>query len=570
MKLFLSNILGRTKNIINTFSFSEKIIFYFFLSLAIITGITSLYLINNKFLIERPAQGGSLSEGVVGTPRFINPLLAQSDTDRDFVSLIYSGLTRTLPTGEIIDDLAEKHEISEDGTEYTFKIRKNAIFQDGTKVTADDVVFTIEKIKDPVIKSPKRPNWEGVEVVKIDDYTVKFVLKEPYAPFLQNTSIGILPLHVWSTEEDILFSNHNINPIGSGPYQIKTITRDSKDIPVKYTLVPNKNFALGKPYIKNIYISIYSNQEELLRAFNKGDIDSIHGISPKQVSELKTNSKNILQYPLPRIFGIFLNPAKNSILSNLAVRQALDTAIPKDSLINDVLLGYGKVAKGPVPNEILKIENNDSTKNTSPKDAALEILSKDGWKVGEDGILFKKTTKTNDRLVLSISTANIPELQEVANKITESWKQIGVDVNIKAYDQGDLNQSIIRPREFDTLLFGVVIKNVYDLYAFWHSSQRNDPGLNIAGYTNSNVDSYLEKLRENLNDSDKQKNLLNFSNTINKELPGIFLYSPNFIYIVPQNLSGPSPFSIGTPSERFSDIYKWYTEKEKVWKIFIK
>ena len=194
------------RKILRSFTIAEKTVFYFFVSIFILSGITLVWKVNNAYLVEVPTQGGTLTEGVVGNPRFINPVLAISEADKNLVALIYSGLIRITPTGEIENDLASEISISEDRRTYTVHIDENARFHDNAPVTAEDVIFTIQKIVDPLIKSPKRGNWNGVVVEKIDELTVSFTIKQAYTPFIYNLSVGILPKHIWKNVSEDEFS----------------------------------------------------------------------------------------------------------------------------------------------------------------------------------------------------------------------------------------------------------------------------------------------------------------------------------------------------------------------------
>ena len=159
---------GIFSQIIHTLSARERFVLSIFVLAFVTSGIVLIWNIQQEFLIEVPTEGGSLTEGVIGSPRFISPLLATSDTDRDLTTLVYSGLLRASTSG-LIPDLAESFSVSEDGLEYTFTLRENIKWHDGEPVTADDVVFTIEKAQDPTLRSPKRAVWEGVVVEKVDE-----------------------------------------------------------------------------------------------------------------------------------------------------------------------------------------------------------------------------------------------------------------------------------------------------------------------------------------------------------------------------------------------------------------
>ena len=173
-------------------------------------------------------------------------------------------------------------------------------------------------------------------------------------------------------------------------------------------------------------------------------------------------------------------------------------------------------------------------------------------------------------LEFSISTGNAEELAKTAELIKEDLATIGMKVDIKTFDVGNLNQSVIRPRNYDALLFGEIINTESDLFAFWHSSQRKDPGLNVAMYTNAKVDKLLEDASVDLNEQDRVNKYDQIEVAIKKDMPAVFLYSPDFIYVVSKDLRNVSIDNIISPSDRFANVYQWYTETENVWKIFAK
>lgn len=556
---------------IGVFSTTEKVIFY---ALIIIFSISSIFLyraINERFLIEVPLQGGSITEGVIGSPRFINPVLATSKADQDLNILIYSGLLKTTPSGKIVPDLARSYKISKDGYVYTFKLKDDLEFHDGIKITTEDIEFTINATQNNIIKSPKKANWDGVEIKRLNDKEIQFILPKPYSAFLENLTIGILPKHIWEeiSAEQFAFSQFNIEPIGSGPYEINKIKRNSSGILESYLLKPFKKYALGEAYIANLTIKFYPNEEALIDAFNKKSIKNINSIGPNKIEILKlTKNSEILSTPLPRIFGVFFNQNENPVFTNEEVRIALSRAINLKQIINEILYGYGIDIDSPIPfNSDFYISNTEKTNQGI--DSAKEILRKNGWSINEDGILEKSSKKGNSLLSFSISTANTPELKAIAELLKLKWEELGAQVQLKIYEIGDLNQNIIRPRQYDSILFGEVIGYNMDLFAFWHSSQRNDPGLNISMYANITVDKLLEEIRVT-NDIEQQKiKYKDFQKEIFKDNPAIFLYSPHFIYVISKEIKNNPINQINNPSERFLDISNWYIKTDKIWKIFI-
>ncbi len=561
--------LDKLMTVVRSFSLTEKTLFVIFSIIFIFSGLSLLYKVNASYLIEVPDYGGTLTEGVIGSPRFINPLLSSSDVDKDLTSLIYSGLMKVDGEGNLVPDVAESYDVTDDGLIYTFKLKKDVSFHDGIKLTADDVIFTIEKAQDSFLKSPREVNWAGVKAEKIDDTTVTFTLKQPYSPFIQNTTLGILPKHIWkdASIEEFPFSRFNLEPIGSGPYKIDSVSYTGSGLPNEYKLVSFNKYALGRPYITNLNVKSYQNEKEVIEAYKNSDVESIHGISPKQIPDLKINNGNIVLSPLPRIFGVFFNQNVAPVLVNKEVRQALDISANKQEIVNEILEGYGQVIDSPVPLQNISI-GSTSADNTAKIAEAKALLEKNGWKLNDAGIYEKKTTKGTSRLSFSISTGNAPELKEAALLLQKEWQALGVEVEVKIFEIGDLNQNVIKSRKYDALLFGEIVGRDMDVYPFWHSSNRNSPGLNIAMYTNVKADKILENIRET-SDLSKQQDLLDsFKKEIRNDVPAVFTYSPYFIYIVPKKVQNVNLSLITAGFERFADISKWYIETNSVWQIF--
>lgn len=568
------SFFDRISDTISKFSISEKVFFFFLCAVLIVSGLTLLRRANESLMVAVPTNGGILREGIIGSPRFVNPVLALSDVDHDLTSLVYSGLVKTTPDNSIIPDLAKNYKISDDGLEYTFTLKDNIYFQDGEKVTADDVIFTIETIQDPNIKSPKRPNFYDVKIEKVDDKTVKFSLKKPYSPFLQNLTIGILPKHLWGdlSADQFPLSQYNVEPIGSGPYKIssmQTLQKNMLLIPTYYELTPFNKYVLGEPYINNLTINFYQDEKTLISAYNNGDIESINSIGPEKIIDLKKQSgAEIKTAPLPRVFAVFFNQNQSEVLSYKEVRQALNLSVDRQKIVDRVLNGYGDTLYGPIPKGLIDDKSNTST--TYDLNLASSTLAKAGWvKNTSTGIWEKKVNKKKTlQLQVSISTLNSQNLVQTANLVKADWEKLGAIVNVQQFELGDLQQNIIRPRKFEALLYGEVVGRDMDLFAFWHSSQRNDPGLNISMYANSKVDNLLNDARTTMNPSTRVSDFVSFESEISKDVPAVFLYSPDFIYVIPNKIQGIEINTIAMPFERFLNTNQWFIETNNVWKIF--
>lgn len=554
---------------ISSFSLRQKT---YLLILAVIfigslTGI--IWKINNLWLVDAAVPGGELTEGIVGFPSHINPLMAITDPDRDLTTLVYSGLMKANNAGEIIPDLAESYSVSSDGLIYTFVLKPNLTWQDGQPLTTDDIEFTIQKAQDPNLKSPKRTSWEGVRMDKINAQEIHFILKKPYTSFLDNATLGILPKHIWKdiTTEAFPLSEQNLKGIGSGPYQIVSLSRDITGLPQSYDLKSFKQYALGEPKISSLLFKFYDNEEQLVSAYKQGGVEGFSSIPPATALSLKQSGGQVREISLPRSFAVFFNQ-NQTIFADKSVRQALALATDKQKIVTEVLKGFGTTLDNPIPPGSMGFIANTKPAQPNPE-AATALLTKNGWIKGTDGIYAKTDAKKKTvRLEFVLATSNAPELKATAQALADQWLKIGAKVAVQIYDLSDLDQNLIRPRKFEALLFGEVLGRNPDLYSFWHSSQRLSPGLNITQYVNATADKLLEDARKQTDLDARIADYEKFQLELAKDTPAIFLYSPYFLYILPDKIKGVEFPSLLVPSERFLTIQNWYINQEKVWKIF--
>lgn len=516
--------------------------------------VIALYGIEIRFLIAEPAYGGTLSEGIVGAPRFVNPILAISDTDRDVTALVFAGLMGHDSSGNLVPILAEKYDVSPDGKTYTFTLRENAAFSDGTPVTASDVVYTVTKAQDPALRSPVLANWANIRAEAIDARTVRFTLPKAYAPFLEDTTLGILPQHIWKNVSDaeFPFSNYQVNAVGAGPFKIANVARAKDGSIASYDLAVFKDFAPGRAYLNGMHLVFYADDASLAAALRSGKVQSGYGVATKQA----------LKVPYDRVFGVFFNPAKEPLFADSGVRKALSIAIDRHAIVQQALGGYAVPMIGPVPpgNGVPALSLPDASTRL---DDARAVLAADKWKYDAGAQTWSKGGKT---LSVTLATSNAPELKAVATQIQQDWQALGVPTSIEVHDPSTLTQDVIRPRAYGALLFGEVIGRTPDLFAFWSSSERADPGLNIAGYSNKAVDALLEKIRTSAQTDTADLAMLN--STIANDYPAAFTHTPDFVYAIPRNLHGVVLNRIAAPSDRFDDVAHWYMNTESVWPIF--
>lgn len=500
----------------------------------------------------------------MGQPQHINPLLAASnDVDADISKIIYNGLLKYDGKDELIPDLTESYEISDDKTTYTFHLKKNVTWHDGANFSARDVIFTFNLITDPAYKSPLRSNWQGVNANLVDDYTITFVTS-PYAGFLNNVTFGILPQHIWDNvkPDNFPLAQLNLEPIGTGPFKYNTFQKDSKGNILSYKLVANPNYFSGKPYLSKITFNFYTDETSALDAYNRKEVMGMGSISAQKISDIKNQKSSIEHtFSIPRYSAVFLNQNKSLSLADDKVRQALNLATDREELVRLVLNGKGSPVYSPILPGMIGY-SADIGKTDYDPDKANEILDGAGWKMTGDK--FRK--KNDTALEINLVTTDWDEFSKSAEILKNQWGKIGAKVNIESLSVSSIQQNFIRPREYEALLFGQVLGADPDLYSFWHSAQKKDPGLNLALFGDSETDKLVEDARIEFDREKRAGFYTDFQKKLVEELPAIFLCSPEYIYPVNKKVQGIETENLISPSERFSNVAKWYINTKRVWK----
>ena len=530
--------------------------------------------VNNSVSVTGVSAGGTITEGIVGTPRFVNPVLALTRADQDMTALVYSGLMKLDADGRLVPDLAESISVSPDGTTYTVTLRSDATFHDGTPVTVDDILLTIALAQNDELKSPLRADWSGVIAEAIDGETILITITEPYTPFIENFTLGILPEHIWRDIpiEQIPFSEFNTTPIGSGPFSIANAVFSRSGTVESYELSAANGY--NQPLVGDIEVLFFSNETALLEAIEQDIIDTTAYLSAQAVQDLDATQWNVMESALPRTFGLFFNQNRSTVLRDSAVREALEIVIDRDELLINSLAGGGIPSSQAIIQSETTLESQEVSRqlaatSTSVRiESARSLLEDADWTQSESGTWEKETEDGTIQLEVVIRTANTDELDAVASYVTNAWTELGVSVQTEQYEQTDLVQSVIRPRDFSVLLFGLDVGRSQDLYPFWHSSQQDDPGLNIAQYANISVDDLLSEARTSQDPAARTKALVEASNIISQERPAIFLFQPTSLYSTKTDVSVVPVMSIASPSDRFSTVTQWHTDSSSLWPLF--
>ncbi len=543
-------------------------IYFRWQALLVLTSIVVLlvlvvYLAFNFTTVIVPDRGGTYVEGLVGTPQYINPILCQyNQIDSDLVALIFNGLTKLNEKGEVVTDLAEDYQISEDGTIYTFRLRPDALWHDGYPVTADDVVFTIQAIQAPEFKGVPflADLWRDVTVEKIDERVVRFKLQEPFTPFIDYTTIGLLPQHLLKDVPAIELPAHsfNLQPIGTGPFAFKRLNAES------ILLKANLQAWRPVPFLDQIEFKFFPGHEALFHAYGQAQVEGIPGLRPQDLDWVQKNKS--LQLFTTIISGysvIYLNPHNPNMafFQEKAIRQALLYGLDRQRLIDEVLNGQGIVAHSPILPNSWAYDPQVKTYPYEPKHAQ-ELLDEAGW-IDTDGDGIRDKEGRSFRFALLGS--NDPTRQQILEEIARQWARIGIKAEPQTAGVSGLVRDFLQPRRFDAILVEWdSLPADPDPYPMWHSTRVDEDGQNYGSFVNQEADKVMEEARR-LTDTTRRAELYkSFQQIFAEEVPAILLAYPTYNYAVDQLVHDVQISPLQTPSDRFRTIHHWYIATRRV------
>lgn len=556
--------LSTFRKVFSLMAKSEKIAFLLLFLAAIFSlflSLKNIYVNNTKIV---PAIGGNLIEGVKGQPLYLNPILAFQEPDTGLIKLVFSGLYKFDNNGNLIPDLAEGMPIlSEDQKQYTINLKRNAKWHNGRQVTADDIVFTINLVKNPEFKSPQRGLWLSTNIEKISDFQIKLSTKDVSGPFIYNLTLPILPKSLWGKVEPQNFplSELNLKAVGSGPYSIKNIETLKNGKIKSITLESFSNYHLGKPKIFELTIKFYESDDALFNAFQSKEIKNFGFFaSTGQNKSPSQDSSKIFKLTTPQYETIFFN-LNNKLLSDQNFRNALALSINRQEIISSILEGNASLPK-------ITLGNTGGSEiplyQTSPNlETAKQLLEKNGWIIDP---ITKIRTKKEAKAEFTISTNDNLTNIKVAEFLIKSWEQLNIKVSLKTFSTKQLNDEVVKGRNFDALLFPQKLGADPDPFIMWHSSQINDPGKNFTGFENPASDKIITESRTNTDLNVRLQKYQQFYQLLTEKQPAIFLYQTQYIYIADNNIQNIGLNILFDASNRFYDLPNWHIDTARSWK----
>ncbi len=520
-------------------------------------------------LSPEPITGGNYTEGLIGQFSRLNPILAYYNAaDRDVNRLIYSRLIYFDDRGLPQPELAESWGISRDGTVYNFSLRIDALWHDGTPVTSADVVYTINLLKEPALPIPEdlRQFWSEIEVEALDEHTIQFRLPEPFAPFLDHLSFGILPFHRLGgqTPEGLVNDPYNMTPVGSGPFRFEQLIVED-DLIKGVALTAFDDYFDGRPFIDQVIFRYYPDAASALAAYQAGEVSGISQITPEILkAALAEPDLNFYTGRLPELALILLNLDDEGMpfFQDAEIRKALLMGLNRQWMVDRVLNSQAAIADGPIfPNTWAYYDG--ISRIDYDADKAVQAIKAVGYTIPASG----GAVRTNEDGVAFSFTLLHPEGEpytSLAAIIRENWQALGIGVELRAIPYDELISNYLDTRNYDAALVDL---NLFrspdpDPYPFWHQTQATG-GQNYSQWDDRQASEYLEQARIVVDPTERTRLYRNFQVRFANALPALPLYYPMYTYGVDAQVQGVRIGPLFDTPDRFASVNDWFLYAER-------
>ena len=509
--------------------------------------------------------GGVYVEGVIGNISTLNPLLAASEPEQAVSRLLFSSLYNYDVTGVLHTDLAESMTVKDDKV-YTIKLR-NAVWHDGKKLTAEDVVYTINLIKNPQVRSPLRVNWLDISARAIDDSTVEFMLPAVYAGFSHALTFPVIPKHILQSvsPSSMREADFSSNPVGSGPFAVKRVqTSESTSSTDVVRMEPNTKYYGAVSTLSRLELRAYGNESLLVKAVNSGEVSAASGLSLSAADNIKSKQYSTKHWLLNKGVYLLMNN-RSQTLQDARVRQALRYATDTSSIRATV---GDNVARLDTPILQSQIAQKLPVAPDYNLDKAKALLKEAGWTYNQG----QWKGKDGRPLAVAVTTSSgRDEYKKIVDALKQQWSKLGVDVQLREIDTSSTTtsfvQSVLQPRDYDALLYELELGADPDVFAYWHSSQASASGYNFANYSNRTVDNDLVGGRSRTNSALRAAKYIQFVNQWLNDAPAIGLYQSVGSYVLNNGASIVEPRgSLNTMNDRYADVTTWSTGRASVYK----
>lgn len=527
------------------------------LVLVSVTTIMQTVALSSAYQTNQPIDGGSYHEGIVGTFSTTNPLYATGAVDTAVSRLIFSGLFKYDQHNKIEGNVASHFSIDSTGKIYTVYLRKGLQWHDGYDLTADDVVFTYRTMQNPDARSVLQGSMRGVSIDKIDTYTVSFSLSSALSSFPGSLTVGLLPKHILNdvpANELRANSFNTVDPIGSGPFMLQQVklsdNNTGEGTAAIIALEKFENFHEGAPKLDRFSIHTYETTDNLIAAFDKREVNAMAGIKSAPTDLQDKNDIVIQSFQTTAAMMTFFNTQSGGAVSDVAVRRGLMYATSRREIMQELDQSL-KTIQEPILDSQFAYDKAYA-QPLFDKTKAEDTLTQAGWVVGNDGI----RTKDGKRLTIALNAEDTRDNRIVTNELKKQWRNVGAEA-VVTLQPSMYFQITLQTRGYDAVLHGISIGTDPDVYAYWHSSQATDGGMNLSNYKSSTADKALEAGRTRQDEAQRALKYKPFLKAWLEDVPAIGMFRPRIYYVTRGPVYGLEEHLINTDADRYYSVEHW-------------
>ncbi len=550
------------KNLIGRFGRALKVKRFAFGWIALVLllgGTTSLQAVglSSTYQTKQPIDGGSYHEGLLGAFSTANPLYATGAVDSAVSRLLFAGLFKYDNNNKIEGDLAKDYSVDATGKVYTVRLRKGLVWHDGKPLTADDVVFTYRTMQKPDARSVFQGSMRGVSIDKVDSHTITFSLSSALSSFPGSLTGGILPEHILGTitPSELRASSFNtVEPIGAGAFKWQHLqlsdNSSGEGTAATISLEHFENYHEGAPKINRFNIHTYETVDDLLNALESREVNAIAGLKSAPRELLDKKDINIQSFQSTAAMMTFFNTQASNVVNDVAVRRGLMYATGRRAIIQRLNQSL-KIVRAPVLNDQFAY---DKAYAQPLQDIAKanETLTQAGWVAGKDGI----RVKDGKRLSINLYAEDTPDNQIVTDEMKNQWREVGAEAII-TLQPSMYFQITLQTRGYDAVLHGVSIGTDPDVYAYWHSSQAADGGMNLSNYKSTTADTALEAGRTRQDETQRALKYKPFLKAWYDDVPAIGMFRPRIYYVTRGPVFGLDEHLLNTDADRYNTVEHW-------------
>lgn len=512
----------------------------------IMLALTQAFWFGDSYAENIYTTGGTYTEATIGEVNSMNPLFATTNSEKVLSKLMFATIATVDYSGHPGNQLAKSITASDNGRKWTVKLRDNLKWSDGEPITTDDVVFTAELIKNPMVNTIYGANLANVEISVNEEGAVVFDLPSTYADFVSALNFPVVPKHILGKTNpkalvEDAFSN---TPVTSGAFTYNATQSIASNGEKIYYLSANPNYYLGRPMVNSFAVHTYTNKESTIGAVNTGTVTATAELSGADANRITADQFIRRNSSLSSGAFVFFNIAHGAV-GDTEVRQAIRQGINLEKIRG--LAPEVAALDYPLTNSQIEILNYPNIPQYDQKVAKEKIAE-----------LAK-----GENIHLDVATVNSGYLPSITNAIADDLRELGFDVNVSIYEENqEFINNVVSKRSYDILVYEIELGADPDLLPYYHSSQATGAGLNLSNYKNSLVDDLLLGARDTIDNELRTKKYESFLQYWVDDVPAIGLYQSNLTYYYNKNVRTYSNnVRLITAIDRFSDVTDWAVNK---------